>query len=97
MFTEIYERVDRFQNHLEIMVVLHTFQQIYNQQTKHQLIKKIYIYLFCETRTKRSVEVYRGRNLDPPPPTDRDRHLTDPSPTVYEPISYRDRQRRNPP
>jgi hypothetical protein len=39
---------------------------------------------FCETRTKRSVEVYRGRNLDPPPgglptpppPTDRDGHLT---------------------
>ncbi len=25
------------------------------------------ILIFCETRTKRSVEVYRGRNLDPPP------------------------------
>ena len=24
---------------------------------------------FCETRSKRSVEVYRGRNLDPPPGT----------------------------
>ncbi len=22
---------------------------------------------FCETRTKRSVEVYKGKNLDPPP------------------------------
>ncbi len=24
--------------------------------------------VFYETRTKRSVEVYRGRNSDPPPP-----------------------------
>ena len=24
---------------------------------------------FCETRSKRSVEEYRGRNLDPPTPT----------------------------
>lgn len=33
----------------------------------------IYVYLFCETRTERSVEVYVGINLDPvsyssPPP-----------------------------
>ncbi len=27
---------------------------------------------FCETRTKRSVEVYRGKHLHP---TDRDRHI----------------------
>ncbi len=25
----------------------------------------ISLFLFCETRSKRSVEVYRGRNLDP--------------------------------
>ncbi len=24
-------------------------------------------YPFCETQSKRSVEVYRGKNLDPPP------------------------------
>ncbi len=32
---------------------------------------------FCETRSKRSVEVYRGKNLHPlpgDPPTDRDRN-----------------------
>ncbi len=32
--------------------------------------------IFCETRSKRSVEVYKGKHLDPPPrppPTDRDR------------------------
>jgi hypothetical protein len=32
-------------------------------------------YFFCETRSKRNVEVYRAKNLDPPPhspsPTDR--------------------------
>jgi hypothetical protein len=27
----------------------------------------------CETRTKRSVEVCRGKNLQPLPPTNRDR------------------------
>ncbi len=26
--------------------------------------------VFCETRSKRSVEVYKAKNLDPPPPTD---------------------------
>jgi hypothetical protein len=28
----------------------------------------IYMIEFCETRSKRSVEVYRGKNLDPLPP-----------------------------
>ncbi len=39
-FTGKYERVDRFPNHLETMVVSYTSQQKYNQQTKHRLIKK---------------------------------------------------------
>jgi hypothetical protein len=53
------------------------------------LIVSFSIFVFCETRTKRSVEVYRGRNLDPSPaplPTDRDRHLTDPSKTVTDSV-----------
>ncbi len=27
-----------------------------------------HVHLFCEARSKRSVEVYKGKNLDPPPP-----------------------------
>ncbi len=36
---------------------------------KMNVIKKFLLdgYRFCETRSKRSVEVYRGRNLHPPP------------------------------
>jgi hypothetical protein len=38
-----------------------------------------YIYIFCETRPERSVEVFKGRNLDPLLPTDRYRHARETS------------------
>ncbi len=46
-----------------------------NAMFKNTLLYKIH---FCETRSKRSVEVYRGKNLHPLPPAPlphrRDRH-----------------------
>jgi hypothetical protein len=43
---------------------------------------------FCETRSKRSVEVYKGKNLDPPPgpPTYRDGHFSNPSLTMTDTV-----------
>jgi hypothetical protein len=58
-FTEIYERVDQFQNHLETMVVLYTFRQIYNQQTKHPLIE---IYVFHVDRSHLFFNTYLDMN-----------------------------------
>ncbi len=44
------------------------------QTCEVQMTRELASYMapFCETRSKRSVEVYKGRNLDPlcrPPPT----------------------------
>ncbi len=42
----------------------------------HANEKAIAIDQFCKTRSKRSVEVYKAKNLDPPPrpPHRHDRH-----------------------
>jgi hypothetical protein len=65
---------------------LHQYQK--KNDEMHEKIgtleRKVSYLIFCETRSKRSIEVYRGKNLDPPPY--RDGHFSNPSLTVTDSV-----------